>query len=92
MKATDIWSKKNLGSLLRADKETAGAVLSNILETIYLCAFLLKPIMPIKMEKILKSLNSSEELPNLLDDFHKKEYIKTDKKIQELPPLFPRIP
>ena len=84
--------QKEPWKLIKTDKKTAGAVLSNILETIYLCAFLLKPIMPIKMEQILKSLNGAEEQPNLLDDFHKKEYIKTDKKIQELSPLFPRIP
>ena len=83
--------QKEPWKLIKTDKETAGAVLSNILETIYLCAFLLKPVMPIKMEKILNSLNCSEEWSSLTEDFHTQEKVKVGEKIQELPPLFPRI-
>ena len=83
--------QKEPWKLVKTDKETAGAVLSNILETVYLCAFLLKPVMPVKMEQILKNLNSSEEWTKLSDDFHKKEKVKAGEKIQELPPLFPRV-
>ncbi len=83
--------QKEPWKLIKTDKETAGAVLSNILETIYLCAFLLKPVMPVKMEKILKSLNCSEEWSSLTEGFYKQEKVKVGEKIQELPPLFPRI-
>ena len=77
--------------LIKNRKETAGAVLSTVLEIAYLCSILLTPVMPKKMQEVLNSLNVSAKWPEDVTMFFQNNELLKNKKIQILPPLFPRI-
>ncbi len=74
---------------VKSNKEDTAKVLRAALEIIYLSSVLLKPVMPKKMKQLLESLSCPEEWP--LKHFQSGAFPKGGEKIQELPPLFPRI-
>ncbi len=74
---------------IKTNKQDTGAVLRSALEIIYLSAVLLKPVMPKKMDQLLKSLACPDEWP--VENFQSGFFPKAGETIQEFPPLFPRI-
>ncbi len=74
---------------IKTNKEETKETLRSALEVIYLSAVLLQPVMPQKMARLLKSLNSPLEWPE--KHFSTGHHPKEGTKIQELPPLFPRL-
>lgn len=74
---------------IKTNKEETADILRAALEIIYLSSILLKPVMPKKMSQLLKSLSCPEEWP--LKYSQSGAFPKAGEKIQELPPLFPRI-
>ena len=74
---------------IKADKAKTGHVLRAGLDIIYLCAVLLKPVMPQKMNLLLKTLSCPDKWP--LQNFQSGAFPKAGDVIQEIPPLFPRI-
>ena len=74
---------------IKTDKQKTGEILRASLEIIYLSATLLQPVMPKKMDQVLKSLSCPDKWP--VEHFQKGTFPKPGEKIQELPPLFPRV-
>ena len=74
---------------IKTDKQKTEETLRQALEAVYLSAVLLKPIMPKKMDRLLNSLACPDEWPE--EHFKTGAFPKAGEKIQELPPLFPRV-
>jgi len=74
---------------IKDNKTKTSDTLRESLEVIYLVAVLLKPVLPKKMDQVLKSLSCPDEWP--LEHFQNGTFPKAGEKIQTLPPLFPRI-
>lgn len=74
---------------IKEDKKETADILRTALEILYLSAALLKPVMPKKMNQLLKSLSCPDKWP--LEYFERGDFPKAGEKIQELPPLFPKI-
>ncbi len=76
--------------LVKNNKESCALVLRAVLEVIFLCALLLKPVMPEKMTQLLNSMSCPTDLWPL-NDFQTSEFPKEGVKIKNIPPLFPRL-
>ena len=74
---------------IQHDKKETAEILRTALEILYLSSALLKPVMPKKMNQLLQSLSCPDEWP--VEHFQSGAFPKAGEKIQELPPLFPRI-
>ena len=75
---------------IKKDRSETAETLRTALDIIYLSAVLLKPVMPRKMSRVLNNLSCPDEWP--LKHIQSGAFPKAGAKIQELPPLFPRIP
>ena len=74
---------------IKTDKDKTAEVLRTALEVLYLCAVCLKPVMPQKMNLLLKSLHCPDEWP--VPHFEKGTFPVAGKTLPEIPPLFPRL-
>lgn len=74
---------------IKINKTETGEILKASLDVLYLSAVLLKPVMPKKMDQLLNSLSCSDKWP--LKSFQEGNLPKAGTKIQQIPPLFPRI-
>ncbi len=75
--------------LVKTDQKKGADVLRTTWEIIYLCASILKPILPNKMTTVLECLSCPDEWP--LENFQTGVFPKERAKIKKIPPLFPRI-
>lgn len=75
--------------LIKEDKKHTQDVLRSALEIIYLCAVLLKPVMPKTMATLLDSLSCPDQWP--VEHFKSGAFPKAGSTIKDIPPLFPRI-
>ena len=74
---------------VKTDKDKTAEVLRTALEVLYLCAVCLKPVMPQKMDLLLKSLHCPDEWP--VPHFERGTFPVAGKTLPEIPPLFPRL-
>ena len=72
--------------LVKTDKEKAGHVLYNSLEVLRICAILLSPVMPEKMEQLLSELGETPRFENT-----QWGSFSFNKVISHPKPLFPKI-